>query len=67
MYREIEKIYGNPVSFNKNPLRCRVRIIGYIWVTLNLVKSETPSLDMKLSKSSIMARVWFALLSLFSL
>ena len=30
----------------------RVRIIGYIWVTLNPVKSETPSLDMILSKSS---------------
>ena len=46
---------------------CRVRIIGDIRVTLNLVKSETLSLDMKLKKSSIMARVWFALFSFFSL
>ena len=36
-----------------------------MWVTLNLVRSETPSLHIQLSKSSIMARVWFALLSFF--
>ena len=57
-----ERIY---ISINKNHLSCRVRIIGYIWVTLNPVKSETLSLDMILKNSSIMARVWFALLSFF--
>ena len=36
-----------------------------IWFTLNPVKSETPSLDMILNKSSIMDRVWFALLTFF--
>ena len=35
-------------SFNENHLLCRVRIIGYFWVTLNPVKSETSSLDTKL-------------------
>ena len=44
--RWIDTIYGNPFSFNKNHLSCRARIIGYIWVTLNLVKSKTLSLDM---------------------
>ena len=38
---------------------------GYIRVTLNLVKIKTPSLDMILSKSSIMARLCFAILSFF--
>ena len=61
--RSIDKIYGNLVLFNKNHLTCRVRIIGYIRVTLNPVKIKTPSLDMKLNKSSIMGRVCFALLS----
>ena len=59
--QEYRKIYGNTVSFNENHLTCRVRIIGYIWVTLIPVKRETPSLEMKLNKLSIMARVWFAL------
>ena len=57
---------GHPVSFNKKHLSSRVRIIIYKQVTLNPVKSKTPSLDMKLKKSSIMASVCFALL-IFSL
>ena len=40
-------------------------ITGYIWVALIPVKSKTISLDIILSKSSIMARVYFALHSFF--
>ena len=51
----IDKIYGNLVSFIKNHLSCRVRIIlsYYIQVTLHPVKSKTPSLVMILNTSSI--------------
>ena len=61
-----DKIHGNPVSFKENHLSCRVKITGYIWFTLNWINSKTPSFDMRLNKSSIMARVWFALLFFLS-
>ena len=65
--RQIDKIYGNPCAFNKNHLSCKVRIIGYIWVTLNPVKSETPSLDMILIKSSLHGQGLVCVAHFFSL
>ena len=65
----IISIYTRRQIDKQNHLSCRVRVIGYILVTLNPIKSKTPFLDMTLNNQvswsgfGLRYSVYFSLIS----